>query len=162
MVDDLFIPGRLPISFLHPVEPRQGASADEIGALPEKSLDASKLDENGLAKCNICLVKLLASEKFKELNCGHLLHGPCIETWLTCHNSCPLCRKYPAAGEPREVEGEEEPVDALQAALARGVPQPGSSAKRPWEPAPTEADLRGRERYESDEAYRAAMRRGAW
>jgi len=44
--------------------------------------------------CSICL------EPFKEtvdlvriLSCGHVFHSACIDSWLTAHSRCPLCRQ---------------------------------------------------------------------
>ncbi|NRA92440.1 MAG: hypothetical protein HRU26_07095, partial [Psychroserpens sp.] len=44
--------------------------------------------------CSICL------ESFKEtvdrvriLSCYHVFHSACIDSWLTSHSRCPLCRQ---------------------------------------------------------------------
>ena len=45
--------------------------------------------------CSICL------ESFKEtvdrvriLSCCHVFHSACIDSWLTSHSRCPLCRQH--------------------------------------------------------------------
>lgn len=40
--------------------------------------------------CPICMEKL----NYKtHLQCGHCFHDDCIDTWLSSHNTCPLCRQ---------------------------------------------------------------------
>ena len=46
--------------------------------------------------CAICL-DCKKRANFKRLPCGHLFHGPCIQTWFHKSNLCPLCRT-PATG----------------------------------------------------------------
>ncbi|XP_076934827.1 uncharacterized protein LOC143601259 [Bidens hawaiensis] len=48
-------------------------------------------DHNGLA-CAICKDALTVGTVVNRLPCSHFYHSPCIKSWLTAHNTCPLCR----------------------------------------------------------------------
>lgn len=41
-------------------------------------------------ECCICLDKTF--QPWTALPCGHTFHQPCISTWITYHDSCPVCR----------------------------------------------------------------------
>ena len=41
--------------------------------------------------CSICLEKLI--HNCKVLQCNHIFHESCINDWLVCKSSCPLCRR---------------------------------------------------------------------
>jgi hypothetical protein len=46
-----------------------------------------------MCECSICLNPVRYTRKSKQLECGHLYHGTCIEHWLsTGGNTCPMCR----------------------------------------------------------------------
>ena len=42
--------------------------------------------------CSVCLTKCTQGE-VTTLNCGHMYHRECINTWFCGHNTCPMCRK---------------------------------------------------------------------
>ncbi|KAJ4835688.1 hypothetical protein Tsubulata_036644 [Turnera subulata] len=43
--------------------------------------------------CSVCLSEFQENENLRLLpKCNHGFHLPCIDTWLKCHASCPLCR----------------------------------------------------------------------
>ncbi|GAA0151584.1 hypothetical protein LIER_10278 [Lithospermum erythrorhizon] len=48
--------------------------------------------------CSVCLEDYQPDEDkeeggcSKQVQCGHIFHGNCIQVWLSHHNSCPLCR----------------------------------------------------------------------
>lgn len=43
--------------------------------------------------CSVCLAEILDGETVRQLpRCGHVFHLQCVDTWLRCHVSCPLCR----------------------------------------------------------------------
>lgn len=42
--------------------------------------------------CTICLEELLSEEGATGPSCGHVFHGPCLNTWLKRNRVCPLCR----------------------------------------------------------------------
>ena len=44
-------------------------------------------------ECSICLNPVRHTRKSKQLDCGHLYHGQCIDEWIASGgNTCPLCR----------------------------------------------------------------------
>lgn len=43
--------------------------------------------------CAVCMSEFNADEQVKELPCGHAFRPACIQSWLSQHNTCPLCRK---------------------------------------------------------------------
>ncbi|KAI0504120.1 hypothetical protein KFK09_015068 [Dendrobium nobile] len=44
-------------------------------------------------ECPICLVEFADGEKVRVLpSCNHGFHVRCIDTWLSSHSSCPICR----------------------------------------------------------------------
>ncbi|KAL0906246.1 hypothetical protein M5K25_024723 [Dendrobium thyrsiflorum] len=46
-----------------------------------------------LTECPICLVEFTDGEKVRVLpSCNHSFHVQCIDTWLSFHSSCPICR----------------------------------------------------------------------
>lgn len=46
-----------------------------------------------MCECSICLNPVRYTRKSKQLECGHLYHGTCIEHWLSSGgNTCPNCR----------------------------------------------------------------------
>ncbi|XP_051150793.1 E3 ubiquitin-protein ligase CIP8-like [Andrographis paniculata] len=49
-------------------------------------------DEGSTVACAICKDLVNVGEAAKTLPCGHGYHGECIEPWLGCRNSCPVCR----------------------------------------------------------------------
>lgn len=45
------------------------------------------------SECSVCLQEYKPGEPMKLLpDCGHTFHGLCIEQWLSCHSTCPICR----------------------------------------------------------------------
>lgn len=75
-------------------------------------------------ECAICLSEFEEKEWIKEIPyCGHVFHVECIDTWLSNHMTCPLCRtaklltEEEVAAEKEKavavaVEGEERGLDA--------------------------------------------------
>ena len=61
-------------------------------------------------ECPICNEQLI--EGVNVLRCGHRFHNECIESWITSHNSCPLCRT--PIVEPEEEEEYAEAIAVLQ------------------------------------------------
>ncbi|XP_076909056.1 E3 ubiquitin-protein ligase ATL4-like [Bidens hawaiensis] len=42
--------------------------------------------------CAVCLSKFEAKDSLKRLPCFHAFHVECIDAWLKCNQTCPLCR----------------------------------------------------------------------
>ena len=46
-------------------------------------------------ECSICLEEIEENDDIKKLmNCNHVFHKSCIDTWSNNNNTCPLCRKH--------------------------------------------------------------------
>ena len=46
-----------------------------------------------MCECSICLNPVRHTRKSKQLECGHLYHGTCIDEWVSAGgNTCPMCR----------------------------------------------------------------------
>jgi len=68
-----------------------------LEGVSEKSINQT-FCENHITKCklidpedcSICMEKLTYKT---HLNCGHCFHDDCIDTWLSSHNTCPICRQ---------------------------------------------------------------------
>ncbi|KAF5748446.1 putative RING/U-box superfamily protein [Tripterygium wilfordii] len=44
-------------------------------------------------ECAVCLSVFEEGEEVRRLPvCKHCFHAPCIDTWLSSHHDCPLCR----------------------------------------------------------------------
>lgn len=44
-------------------------------------------------ECSVCLSEFQEDESLRLLpKCNHAFHIPCIDTWLSSHTNCPLCR----------------------------------------------------------------------
>nr|GMC87189.1 RING-H2 finger protein ATL51-like [Ipomoea batatas] len=50
-------------------------------------------------ECVVCLSQFVQGEEVRVLvQCGHVFHVSCIETWLRSHPTCPICRVNTVAG----------------------------------------------------------------
>lgn len=68
------------------------ASQEDINKLQEIKFDGN----NGGAEvvcCPICQENYQQDETLVKLPCKHDFHKDCVTTWLTQHNSCPMCRQ---------------------------------------------------------------------
>lgn len=53
-----------------------------------------EIESNLPEKCTICLDPFAEEGLVRKLECKHVYHKECIDTWLTSHRSiCPLCRR---------------------------------------------------------------------
>jgi len=58
----------------------------------------TKLPEDTI--CCICLDEVTNKQDYVSLNCGHIFHNKCLETWVKTQNknkynsNCPLCRMH--------------------------------------------------------------------
>ncbi|PON71197.1 43kDa postsynaptic protein [Trema orientale] len=67
---------------LHPSVVRSLPVSSYGGAAPHRVVD-----------CAICLVEFGENDVVKVMPfCGHVFHPLCIDTWLSSHVSCPVCR----------------------------------------------------------------------
>ncbi|MCO5575080.1 hypothetical protein L7F22_028877 [Adiantum nelumboides] len=64
-----------------------------IKLLPSLEFDEKVMRCEEERDCSICLTHFLPKEEVRLLpSCAHLFHQSCIDAWLLCHASCPLCR----------------------------------------------------------------------
>ncbi|MCD7463389.1 hypothetical protein HAX54_050461 [Datura stramonium] len=44
--------------------------------------------------CAVCLNDVVSGEDCRKLpKCGHVFHVECVDTWLECKWTCPICRR---------------------------------------------------------------------
>ena len=43
--------------------------------------------------CTVCLEPIVNDSICRMLNCYHIFHSTCIETWYCENGSCPICKK---------------------------------------------------------------------
>jgi hypothetical protein len=55
-------------------------------------------------ECSICQEPFQEGETVMKLHCRHLYHQDCVQSWLSSHNTCPLCRVEMPKGEPRAIK----------------------------------------------------------
>jgi len=80
-------------------------SLDEAAASPQKATSkgfveqmqrqGSNVQQTDLDKqdtCPVCEENLVLTESILRLPCSHVFHENCLLPWLTCHNTCPICR----------------------------------------------------------------------
>nr|CAB3450081.1 unnamed protein product [Digitaria exilis] len=76
------------------------------------------------AECAVCLGELEDGEEARFLpRCGHGFHAECVDTWLSSHTTCPLCRLTVA--KPDDDEAPPCPVALL---LPPVPPEPANYA----------------------------------
>ncbi|CAA6655569.1 unnamed protein product [Spirodela intermedia] len=79
-----------------------------VRALPLLSYSGSGKEQDG---CVVCLSAFEEKETVRAIpSCGHVFHPCCIDSWLICHGSCPLCRSTELFGmssqwEVRAIKG---------------------------------------------------------
>ncbi|KAI8069664.1 hypothetical protein BC940DRAFT_297237 [Gongronella butleri] len=70
-------------------QPSQSADTDH----PEKKSLHSLFVENCVQTCIICLEDFLHEQSvIRELECKHIYHADCIDSWLSRNQICPLCK----------------------------------------------------------------------
>ena len=73
--------------FLTPTVRTNGLSSDHIENV------SSKIIIDGSIDCHICLDTLLQGSCMRQLTrCSHKFCVDCIDEWLHCHNTCPVCK----------------------------------------------------------------------
>ena len=57
------------------------------------SIDSFNYNCNKCTNCTICMDNINKNESCKKLECGHIFHSNCIDTWLNRVLECPVCRQ---------------------------------------------------------------------
>ncbi|KAJ8560898.1 hypothetical protein K7X08_027088 [Anisodus acutangulus] len=71
----------------------QGLDPSILETIPVLSFDGKEFKDGIILECTICLCEFTDGEKMRCLpKCNHGFHVECIDTWLQCHSTCPLCR----------------------------------------------------------------------
>ena len=68
----------------------KGLSKEKINKIPMKPFHKALFDDN--SDCIICMEGFTENELVKQLLCGHIFHGDCIDHWLTQQKNCPFCK----------------------------------------------------------------------
>ena len=68
----------------------KGLSKEKIKNIPEKPFHKALFDDN--LERIICMENFEENEKVKQLYCGHIFHGDCIDKWLEKEKKCPFCK----------------------------------------------------------------------
>jgi hypothetical protein len=68
----------------------KGLTKDKIKKIPIKPFHKALFDDN--LDCIICMEKFEENEQVKQLHCGHIFHGDCIDKWLEKEKKCPFCK----------------------------------------------------------------------
>ena len=84
-----------------------GDDVEKSGYTREEVIAHSVLQEFGKAKlvfeqphCTICLQEFCRNESVRKLNCQHIFHDACVESWLAKSTTCPVCVKDVLAAPP--------------------------------------------------------------
>ncbi|XP_059162620.1 E3 ubiquitin-protein ligase RNF12-like [Physella acuta] len=67
-----------------------GLSQNDINKLQTSRFPANRGPSQ--QTCNICLSEFVRGEVMRNLPCKHQFHQACIDKWLQCNASCPVCR----------------------------------------------------------------------
>ncbi|XP_060185508.1 RING-H2 finger protein ATL54-like [Lycium barbarum] len=77
-----------PIWYIHTI----GLPKSVIDLIPEFKYNKVENLVEGI-DCSVCLTEFEEDEKLRLLpKCSHAFHVTCIDTWLSSHTNCPLCR----------------------------------------------------------------------
>ena len=68
----------------------KGLSKEKINSIPNKPFHKALFEDN--CQCIICMENFSENELVKQLLCGHIFHGDCIDHWLTQQKNCPFCK----------------------------------------------------------------------
>jgi len=66
-----------------------GLTDEQLQGIKSHVLRKSQVDE----RCCICLGDFIKGECVRELDCNHLFHKECVDTWLKQNRKCPLCKQ---------------------------------------------------------------------
>ncbi|MCD9559897.1 hypothetical protein HAX54_018225 [Datura stramonium] len=77
-----------PIWYIHTI----GLPQSVIESIPEFRYKKTDALIDGI-DCSVCLTEFEEDESLRLLpKCSHAFHVPCIDTWLSSHMNCPVCR----------------------------------------------------------------------
>lgn len=68
----------------------KGLTKDKINKIPVKPFHKALFEDN--SQCIICMENFNENELVKQLPCGHIFHGDCIDHWLIQQKNCPFCK----------------------------------------------------------------------
>lgn len=75
------------------------------------------VDHDGDSCCAVCLNDVVGSEDCRKLpKCGHVFHLVCVDKWLECNWTCPICRRQVTDDLPKR-EGQNTILSSL---IAKG------------------------------------------
>jgi hypothetical protein len=58
------------------------------------TLNILKITKDMNEKCTICIIDMIEDEEYLDIECKHIFHKDCLETYLKNYNHiCPVCRK---------------------------------------------------------------------
>ena len=58
-----------------------------------KKIKSEKYNIDQVINCVICQDDIKKGEIIRKLNCNHIFHSNCIDTWLSKEKNCPFCKK---------------------------------------------------------------------
>ncbi len=86
------------------VEPNNNIFNDVVVTTDEQSLNnipILKITNNMNIKCMICIEEMNENDEYFNIECKHIFHKGCLETYLRNYNHiCPICRKEVGNSQP--------------------------------------------------------------
>ena len=71
-----------------------GATAEAIQAIPTLVVGSEGDQHEGReCRCAICLEDYEAGAVLRMLPCRHQYHAACLDKWLACKATCPICQQ---------------------------------------------------------------------
>ncbi|RID61107.1 hypothetical protein BRARA_E00281 [Brassica rapa] len=90
--------------------PKRGLDKVAIASLPTFVVGVNG-DDVPATECAVRLALLEEKDTARMLpNCKHVFHMTCVDTWLTTHSTCPICRTEVEPNQRLEPEPREGPV----------------------------------------------------
>ncbi|EDS42258.1 potassium channel modulatory factor 1 [Culex quinquefasciatus] len=80
--------------------------------IKHQNKDGYVLDLSG-SECSVCFEQISADEN-KQLVCGHVFHGNCINRWLRNKSTCPMCRKDVGSNRNRTTDSVSEDLHEIE------------------------------------------------